>query len=124
MVDVPALPFRPIRATGNELHHLTFSAEAAARYTSRDTNREIVMQPTGYPPTLFFDWPLHDWTVSVFGRDFGVVQFLEASSTVYIGPFQFGAQLSAPTVASIAAGILVLLAGVAAYVIRGRSKPV
>ncbi len=80
------------------------------------------MHSTGYPPTLFFDWPLHDWTVQFFGWDFGVVQFQESSSTVCMGPFQIATQLSAPIVASIAAAILVLLVGLAAYLIQGRQN--
>ena len=70
----------------------------------------------------------HDWTVFIGGDfggwKFGVAEYENVGSVVYIGSFMLDAQLSAPAVAGIAAAGLVVLVGLAAFVIsKTRSKP-
>jgi hypothetical protein len=68
----------------------------------------------------FDNFVIRDWTVSVFGWTFGVVE-IGSDSYVCFGPTSFNTGLSALIVAGIAAASLVAV-GVVAWVIQGRGK--
>ena len=68
--------------------------------------------------------PSRIWAVSAFDQMFGVLEFGKTGSRVFVGPFRFHTQLSAPAVAGIAAVGLVVLVGLTAFAItKARGKP-
>jgi hypothetical protein len=69
---------------------------------------------------------LHEWYVEIVGWRFGLEAW-DASdykkTLLYFGRFELETGLSRYAVAGIAVAILLIIVGIAAYVIRGRGRP-
>jgi hypothetical protein len=75
------------------------------------------MQPLGILATSL-RWPSREWAVSAFDWPLGFAEYENpAGCRVFVGPFIFDTQLSAPAVACIAAASLVVLVGLTALAI-------